>query len=309
MSEERRADDLPELPDPEPRVPEPAELEELPVEAHAVSPAAPVPPGSAVATGVGAPGRAGARPPLRKLDRVPAHLRTAALLVLAGAALPFLGPGPGWASATAAKACALAAAGLWYAQVLHDFGPPLTGVLGALASTVVPLPAKLRKKAPRGRGAAPAALEHPFPTALHLLAFGLIAFGVWLAVQDDRRGPIQAAIGSKGLSEAAMFGWAAFTFVHIAAYERWRRFNPLFPLLFLGMLFAGLASLVTALDTEGPSKLAGLAGGAAVAIGGGLAAYTIVEAMLQAKKEGDRKKADALEARKAARKASREAKP
>jgi hypothetical protein len=42
-------------------------------------------------------------------------------------------------------------------------------------------------------------------------------------------------------------------------------------------------------------------GGGAVAAGGGLAAYTIAEAMMQAKKQGDRKKAEALEARKAAR--------
>jgi hypothetical protein len=36
-------------------------------------------------------------------------------------------------------------------------------------------------------------------------------------------------------------------------------------------------------------------------VGGGLAAYTIVEALMQAKKEGDEKKRAALEARRAAR--------
>ena len=39
-----------------------------------------------------------------------------------------------------------------------------------------------------------------------------------------------------------------------------------------------------------------------VAAGGGLAAYTIVEALREAKKEGDEKKRLATEARKAARK-------
>jgi hypothetical protein len=236
----------------------------------------------------------GARP-LRRLERVPLHLRTAALLVLAGAALPFLGLGPGWGFATAAKACALAAAGFWYAQVRHDFGPPLAGVLGGLAARVVPLPARSR--------------EHRFPTALHLLALGLLALGVWLALQDRRRGPLEAALGSKGVSEAAMLGWAAFSLVHVAAHARGARFDPLFPLLFLGMLFAGVAGLVCAFDTAGAQKLVGLAGGAAVAAGGGLAAYTIVEAMLHAKRAGDRKKAEALEARRAARRSAREAKP
>jgi hypothetical protein len=45
-----------------------------------------------------------------------------------------------------------------------------------------------------------------------------------------------------------------------------------------------------------------IVGGAVVGAGGGFAGWTIVEAMMQAKKEGDAKKADALEARRAARK-------
>ncbi len=290
MSEERRPDDLPELPDPEL-----TELAEVPAPAPSAPPA---PPSSAARRNTG-------RPPRRILDRAPTHLRTAALLVLFGASLPFLGVGDGWLVATGAKACALAAAGLWWAQVLHDFGPEQSGVLGGLASFAIPLPARLRRKPARRTAGGPFALEHPFPTALHAFSLALIAFAVVLSLEDERKG----VIGSKGLSEMAIFGWAAFTWVHIASYERWGRFNPLFPLLFLGMLFAGLASVLGALDGEGAGKLAGLLGGGAVAAGGGLAAYTIVEAMLQAKKEGDRKKANALEARKAARRASREAQP
>ena len=101
-----------------------------------------------------------------------------------------------------------------------------------------------------------------------------------------------------------MLGWAAFTWVHIAGYERWGHFNPLFPLMFLGMLFAGAAAVIGALASEatGAAKLMGVLGGATVACGGGLAAYTIAEAMMQAKRDGDRKKAEALEARKASRK-------
>ena len=53
---------------------------------------------------------------------------------------------------------------------------------------------------------------------------------------------------------------------------------------------------------EGPLRLAMMGGGLVVGIGGGLAAYTIVEAMMQAKKSGDAKKAAAIEARRQARK-------
>ena len=73
--------------------------------------------------------------------------------------------------------------------------------------------------------------------------------------------------------------------------------------MFLGMLFAGISRVAFAFKLEGSTMLFALLGGAIVAAGGGLAAFTIVEAMMQAKKEGDRKKAEALEARKAARKA------
>lgn len=143
-------------------------------------------------------------------------------------------------------------------------------------------------------------LEHPFPTGLHALAAVLALVALWVAARDPRQG---LANTSSGIPEVAMLGWAAFTWVHIAGYERWGHFNPLFPLMFLGMLFAGAAAVIGGLtsDAAGLTKLLGILGGAAVAGGGGLAAYTIAEAMMQAKKEGDAKKAQALEARKAAR--------
>ena len=78
--------------------------------------------------------------------------------------------------------------------------------------------------------------------------------------------------------------------------------------MFLAMLFSGLAGVAGGIGAEGGQKIASLLGGVAVAAGGGLAAYTIVESMMHAKKEGDRKKAEALEARKAARKARRDQK-
>jgi hypothetical protein len=279
-----------------PEIPDVAGLHELPAE-----PVRPAPAGLA-------PGQ---RPPLRVLDPAPLHLRRAALIVVAGSLLPWM---PGkfeqagrlwWLATLLAKGLVLTAAWVWLQQVLHNFGPSLAGLLGRLAALVLAPkrkeePEDERKRRAKPRQSGPASLEHPFPTGLHALSFVLMAAGLVLAFGDPRRG----LIGSSGLPEVAMLGWAAFTYVNIASYERWGSFNPLFPLLFLGMLFGGVAAVIGVFtgDAGGPQKIMGLLGGGAVASGGALAVFTIVEAMMQAKKEGDRKKAEALEARKAARK-------
>ncbi len=252
----------------------------------------------------------GARPPLRELDKAPQHLRLAALIVTGGSLLPWMpgkleaGDGAWWLMALLGKAIMGAAAWLWLQQVRHDFGPKLTGVLGQLADLHLkpktkPAPDETKRKA-KPKAATSLHLEHPFPTGLHALALVLGVAAVLVAARDPRVG---FASTSSGMPEVIMLGWAAFTWVHIAGYERWGAFNPLFPLMFLGMLFAGIMGVLGALANEsgGLMKLAGLMGGGLVAAGGGLAAYTIVEAMMQAKKQGDRKKAEALEARKAAR--------
>lgn len=107
----------------------------------------------------------------------------------------------------------------------------------------------------------------------------------------------------KTMAELGMLAWAAYTWVHIYAYERWGHFNPIFPMMFLAMLFGGAVqgSFALGMEEGGLPKIAGIAGGGLLAVGGGIAAYTIVEAMLAAKKEGDAKKAVVLEARKTAR--------
>ena len=283
--------------------PIPEELPELPDLPHL-----PAQPAGAASTGP-----AGGPPPLRVLDKAPLHLRQAALIVCAASVLQWMPvkelrgeAGNGWLLVLAAKAIMAGAAWLWLQQVRHDFGPKLTGALAGLASLHL-VPKKKEepddgkeKRRPKPKAGAAVKLEHPFPTGLHALAAVLAIAAVYVASLDPRG----ALLGSCGMVETLMLGWAAFTWVHIASYERWGGFNPLFPLMFLGMLFAGLMGVIFGLtgDMGGLAKLMSILGGAGVAAGGGLAAYTIAEALMQAKKDGDRKKAEALEARKAARK-------
>jgi hypothetical protein len=138
----------------------------------------------------------------------------------------------------------------------------------------------------------------------------LFGCAIFLCLSDVR----SSQAGPLGIAELLMFTCAAATWVHIARYERWGGFNPLFPLMFLGIFFAGAAQLAqvaqailmlgafTAGDAiSGMWKLASGLGGGILFAGGGLAAFTIVEAMMEAKKEGDRKKAEATEARRASR--------
>lgn len=250
----------------------------------------------------------GETPPLRELDAAPAHLRTAATVVVIGALLPFVVPeetregGSVWFS-VGGKAVMLLAAWLWSRQVLHNFGPKLEGPFGKLASVnLKPAPKEEpEKKKRRAAKAGAAAPKHPFPTALHLVAILCIVGALALAGFDPRL----SKVGPVGFVEAGILGWGAFTYVHIMAYQRWSSFNPLFALMFIAMALAGVASVLAGINAEGLWKVFSMGGGVIVGGGGVLAVYTMVEAMMAAKKEGDRKKAEAIEARKAARKSRR----
>jgi len=300
MTNEKRdpAAELHELPE------ELHELPSMPAQASVVEETPAGPPASLTEIESGAVGSSGGeRPPLRVLDKAPRHVALAAKIVVAGALLPFMKPtsvgadGNVWMS-FAAKVVMLGAAWLWLQQVHHNWGrPKLTGFLAGLADlTLRPKPSGDAAKKSR-RAQKTTSIEHPFPTGLHLVSLLLIVGSIPLSISDPRQG----LLGPVGLAELGVLGWAAFSYVHVVNYERWGSFNPLFPLMFLGMLFAGVASVVAALSASGIWMLFHGIGGAAVGAGGGLAAYSIVEAMMQAKKEGDAKKTVELEKRKAAR--------
>jgi hypothetical protein len=298
-SELTELEPLPELPADDDPPAELAELPDMPADAPPASGAAPNVP----------PIDSSGPPPLRELDKAPLHLRTAALVAACGCLLPWMGH-PSVVSGLLAKAVVLLGVYFWYSQVAHNWGPKLTGFLGNMAELQLggkkEEPEKPRRRSIQGEG--PTTLKHPFPTGLHALSLLMILAGVIALPLFD--GKLKAAEDDiapfKVMAELGMLAWAAYTWVHIFAYERWGNFNPLFPLMFLGMLFGGLASAIGALAIDDTAvKLAGLLGGALVGLGGGMAAFTIVEAMMAAKKEGDAKREAAIEARKAARNSRR----
>lgn len=217
----------------------------------------------------------------RQLEQAPIILRKAAKIVLIGSLLPWLvGPKAGaasvdWLTLYGAKALALLAGFVFHQAYMATHGGKAWGFLDHLA--------KAHKM------------------AVPVLA-GLIAIASIVPIFMTDGLPDQfAAVG-----EVATLLLAAATFSHIFGYEHGGKFNPIFPLMFLGPGIAGLLGIFGAVGEFGGDGnklvlLAGLAGLIVVGVGGMMAIYTMVVAMKQAKAEGDLKRAAALEKRKAAR--------
>jgi hypothetical protein len=107
------------------------------------------------------------------------------------------------------------------------------------------------------------------------------------------------------LGESATLLLGGLTFAHIHSYLKGGHFNPLFPIMFAGCAIGGLFGLFGRIQQGGALGWLGALGCLILAAAGAGAVHTIAVAMMQAKKEGEVKKAAALEARKAARATSR----
>ena len=98
------------------------------------------------------------------------------------------------------------------------------------------------------------------------------------------------------------------TFAHIWGYEHGGKFNPIFPLMFLGPGIAGLLNVFGSAgqfgERTGPA-LVGLLGSVLVAAGGLYAIYVMYQSIKEAKVEGERKKEEMRAYRKAQREAQR----
>lgn len=112
----------------------------------------------------------------------------------------------------------------------------------------------------------------------------------------------------RAVMEFATLFLALATFAHVLNYEYGGKFNPVFPLMFLGPAIAGGLNTFGAVRELGefPLAIVALIGSLIVCAGGVMAMYTMFVSMKQAKVEGDIKREKMREARKAERAQRRE---
>ena len=151
----------------------------------------------------------------------------------------------------------------------------------------------------------------------HALAPAILAGLVWIgAIVYLFGAPIPLVdgrsafrLGAEHIAELLTLILATATFTHIFAYEHGGKFNPIFPLMFLGPGLAGLLNMFSIGAVMGGSAsgmgMLGILGSVLCAAGGCMAMYAMYVAMKQAKEEGDRKREELRMARKAAREAQR----
>ncbi|MFT5731524.1 MAG: hypothetical protein ACJAZN_000365 [Planctomycetota bacterium] len=243
-------------------------------------------------------------PPKRDMEQAPILLRKASLVLIAGAILPWMTsistqghmPWTAWAIAT---------------------GLTLAGGFVMLES------AKANAGAEANGLVKPIAGAHPMAGGIVGLVLFVAALVVaWVMgssyfVNGDFAGLTDAALvasedaqvsdhySPRAILELSTLFLGLATFAHIQAYEYGGKFNPIFPLMFLGPAVAGALHVFTALGGEGSLKVVGILGSLIVAAAGIMAMYTMYVTMRQAKVEGDIKRAAERERRKTERSSRR----
>jgi len=219
----------------------------------------------------------------RELEQAPLLLRKAATIVGVGALFPFFtaldqDDAIAWGPLMGAKALACVAG-----YVFHQ------GYMATHGGKAVPAIASMAKANKR----VPSILAGVVAVASMVVAYGCPHAGY-------------------SIGEVMTLLLALATFSHIWGYEHGGKFNPLFPLMFLGPAIAGVLNVLGAAAAFGVkghpgSPLLGMLGSLTVGAGGVLATYTMYVAIKQAKVEGDIKREQLREYRKQQREAQRSA--
>jgi hypothetical protein len=253
--------------------------------------------------------------PDRELEDAPRLLRIAAFVLLIGAIFPFMAAmpfmqGEAWLSFGVAKLVGLLGCLMLGLAVYARIGQPVPYGLGALANIRF-APRLMPGQKPKG---AVGGMLQSVPTALHLFGLIFLVAAVLTPFFDPDIARLVGNPAFEGLkppadalgaaAEIAALLLAGCTLAHLFAYKKGGQFSPLYPFLFLGPAFMGALSIYSLFPLNGASGAISLLGAATVSVAAAMGVYTIVVAMIQAKKEGDAKREAALEARKAARKSS-----
>lgn len=256
----------------------------------------------------------------RDLEQAPLELRKAAQVLTIGALFPFyygvkfavtaiqpegnLDGFAQWAENSGAfpfaaffLAKALAMAGGWVQLEGYK------GAAGEVTKGIGLTLGKAHKLAPVGAAAVLWILALLIPMG----ALGLSVSNSYLTV-----GGVDGVLGG-GLIAVELLALilAQATLAHIYAYEHGGKFNPIFPLMFLGPALAGVLQLVNVARIGSSNDPAwgwlGLLGSGICAAGGIMAMNVMMKAMKEAKAEGERKAEIIRQQRKAEREAKRAA--
>ncbi|QDV07019.1 hypothetical protein Poly30_25380 [Planctomycetes bacterium Poly30] len=236
-------------------------------------------------------------PPKREMEQAPQLLRKASLVLIAGAILPWMTsistqghmPWTAWAIATALT---LAGGFVMLEAAKANAGAKANGLVKSIAGahpmagTIVGLVLFV------------AALVVAWTMGSSYFVNGEFAGLTDAALVGAEDAKVEDHYSLRALLEFGTLFLGLATFAHIQAYEYGGKFNPIFPLMFLGPAVAGSLHVFTALGGDGSLKIVGILGSLIVAAAGIMAMYTMYVSMRQAKVEGDIKKAAERERRK-----------
>jgi len=214
---------------------------------------------------------AGARGPSkpRELERAPIVLRKAALILAIASLFPWLQPG-GWTlDGILAKLIVALGGYVFYTAVLHRHGDAVPGPLAKLGGL--------------------------HRLALDLLAVVIALVGLFFTMREP--------LGFAPVVERASLAIGLAAWCQVLDYEKGGKFNPVLGLTIPLFGIAALVRLITVFTAFDPSSdIFTAIGDVGVLAAAGIAGYTMVIAMKEAKAHGEAKKRAAQEARVAARK-------
>lgn len=239
-----------------------------------------------------------AAPQKRELEEAPQLVRKAAVVLLIGALFPWLtaiatnGKMP-WGHWAGGIALTLLAGGILIEAAKANAGLKANGLVKSIAGAH-PL---------AGTGAALVVFIGAIVVAFMGNSLWIKDPATFFGFDPSAEGVPEAAGDTYSLYAVMELGTlllALATLAHVLAYEYGHKFNPIFPLMFLGPAVAGILKALGSFAKFGDHPLVPLAviGSLLVGAGGIMAMYTMYVSMKAAKVEGERKAALKREARK-----------